>query len=418
MSPNAQPGSSSPISVTLKVMWGFGEKILWQRAQEYVATYKPTLIGVTGSSGKALVLKAIEKVLEDDQNIRAIDLKDSSLASIAAGILGSHPSAKKSWFKNLIGSKRGEIAQTEPTTIVLELNAQNPGDITRIASRLPFTYSVVMDAEDSNTDIFISKSMVAQELMSLPTCLPKEGTAILNSDDPKIADMGQRLRCQRITFGLNHKADIQLIRADRISLKGFIGQIAVRGKQYEFTTQHLVSRHQLYAVLAAVGVVVAQRGDVQKALNSLRTLPLPKCHMNILEGKNNSTIIDDSHGATPQSMHNALKTLAALPGAREISPRRIAILGDITHLGLQDIAVHQEIGEVAAKMCHVFIAVGESMKHAQAAALKRGGVDTHHFSSSQDVGKWLSDFLKPNDIVLIKGSAEMQMEKVVEVLKK
>lgn len=403
-------------------MWGFGEKIVWQRAQEYLATYKPTLIGVTGSSGKTLVLKAIEKILEDDQHIRAVDLADGSLSSIAAGILGSHPSAKKSWFRNLIGSKVGEIAQAEPTTILLELNAQNPGDIDRVARSLPFTYAVVINAEATNTDIFISKSMVAQELMSLPASLQKEGTAILNIDDPNIADMGQRLRCQKITFGLSQKADIQLIRADRISLKGFIGQIAVKGKQYEFTSQHLVSRHQLYAILAALGVVVAQGGNVQNALNNVRTLPLPKGHLNIIEGKNNSTILDDSHGATPQSMHNALKTLAALPSdmprSKEISPRRIAILGDITHLGSQDIAVHQEIGEVAAKMCHVFIAVGESMKHAQAAALQHGGVDTHHFSSSQDVGKWLSDFLKPNDIILIKGSGEMQMEKVVEALKK
>jgi UDP-N-acetylmuramoyl-tripeptide--D-alanyl-D-alanine ligase len=402
-------------------MIGFGEKILWQRAQEYLKKYNPTLIGVTGSSGKTLALKAIQTVLSRNHNVRAIDLETSGLKNVASAILGSH-TAKKAWWRLLISSKQGEIAQAEPDTIILELNAQQPGDIDRVTRQLPFAYAVVLNAEAIQTDVFTSQGMVAHELMSLPASLPKQAVAVVNSDDPIIADMSTRLRCRVITFGTNPKADIQLVRADRISLAGFVGQISVKGRQYEFNVQHVVSRHQLYAILAAVGMTAATNGNIQEALNALRTIKLPAGRMNIVAGKNDSTIIDDSHGATPESMHHALKTLASLPAdlpsSKEVSPRRIAILGDITHLGAQDAVTHTRVGELAATYCHVFVAVGSSMRHAQAAALKKGGVDTHHFNDSHDVGKWLSDYLKPGDIVLIKGSREMHMEKVVEALQK
>lgn len=402
-------------------MFALGEKILLQRAHEYISTYKPILIGVTGASGKTLVVKAIAEALSNTYRVRAAASDGSRPRDIAAAILGVSHASKRSWVKILVGSKRREIAQAEPQVIVVECNAYLPGDMGRIASAIPFTHAVVVNTGTIHADIFPTKESAAHELTALASSLPKEGVAILNLDDALIAANRPRLMCRHITFGADPHADVRLMRADRISVAGFIGQISVQNKPYEFSVQHFVGRHQLDAILAALTVVHALGLNIQEAIQALRSLPLPPGRMNIGEGKHNATIIDDSHDATPESMHLALKTLAALPAdlphSREISPRRIAILGDISDLGPQSIHVHESIGDAAARICQVFIAVGNQMKHAQAAALKRGGVDTHHFQTSADVGKWLSDYLQPGDIVLVKGSRQMQMEKVTEALR-
>ncbi|MBI3255954.1 MAG: hypothetical protein HYZ63_03215 [Candidatus Andersenbacteria bacterium] len=398
-------------------MFALSEK---QRAQEYMATYKPNLIGVTGASGKTAVVQAIAEAVSAMHLVRAATPEGSQPQHMAAGILGNSHKQKRLWFKMLFGSQANEIKQAEPKTIVVECNAGAPGDIGRISTAFQFTHAVVLNTGTIHADLFPTKESVAHEFTALAASLPKHGVAILNIDDPAIAANRPRLLCHHVTFGTHPQADVRLMRADRISLKGFIGQLAVMGKPYECSVQHLVGRHQLDAILAAIAVVHSLGGDIPQAIEALRNLPLPPGRMNIVEGNHKSTIIDDSHGATPESMQAALKTLAALPAdlpGGEISPRRIAILGDIGNLGAQSIRVHQSVGEAAARTCQVFIGVGKAMKQAQAAALQKGGVDTHHFETSEDVGKWLKDYLQPGDIVLIKGGSEMHMGKVVESLK-
>lgn len=403
-------------------MWGFpfGSKVLLERAKHYLDTYQPNLIGVVGGSGKTLVLAAIAAALEGQHLARSI-AGDGSLKSIAAAILGTKRPAKKSWFKLLTGSFLKEIVEPEPDTIVLELNAHQPGDIDTLSRQLPFTQALILNVQTLHADLFPAKGMVAHEFMSLPASLPKSGVAILNIDDPFVAGMREHLFCQQLTFGEHPDADIRLSRAERISIQGFIGQISVLGQAYEFTVQYLVGRHQLYAILAALAVVVAMGGNVQKALHNLKGIKLPAGRMQIIKGKHNSVIINDSHDATFESMQAALKTLAALPGdlprSKEITPRRIAILGDIAYLGKETTKAHEQIGTLAAETCDVLIAVGEYMKHAQAAALKKGGVDTHHFNQTQDVSKWLRGYLQAGDIVLIKGSKVMHMENLASELK-
>lgn len=398
-------------------MVALGEKIL----QAYLASHQPSLIGVTGASGKALVVKAIAEAVGTIHPVRAVFPEGTSLQDVAAAILRATNSGNVSWWRAFIGTWHKEASPREPRSIVVECSASKPGEGAILARSLPFSHAVIINTGTMHADLFPSKEASAHELLSLAASLPRHRTAILNIDDPLIAANRPRLTCQVVTYGMHPQADIRLIRADRISIKGFIGQVAVAGKSYEFSVQNLVGRHQLDAVLAACAVTYSLGGDIAQALAALRTLPLPAGHMNIVEGRHGSTIIDDTHGATPESMHAALKTLAAVPAdlhsAQGISPRKIAILGDIADLGSTSITAHQAIGESVARICHVFIAVGKAMKQAQAAALHKGGVDTHHFDTSADVGKWLESYLQPGDIVLIKGGSEMHMEKVVTALK-
>ncbi|MBI3421012.1 MAG: hypothetical protein HY006_03025 [Candidatus Sungbacteria bacterium] len=409
-------------------MLALGEKILWQRAKDYLSRYQPNLIGIAGGYNKTLTQAAIRLALGDTQSIRSIDISDNSKASSASAILGIHPRPKKLGFtlslvegvRLLVGSKVGELHRYEPTTILLKLITHKPGDMDSLAGHLPFTHAVMLNVGTSNMELFGRQSDLAHEMMSLPLALPPTGIAILNIDDPWTAAMAPRITRPKITYGKDPNADIRLIRADRLGLSGFSGEAAVAGRRYEFAFPHLVSRHHIEALLAALAVVHALKGDIAHAVSRLRHIQVPRGHMNIVRGKHASTIIDATADATPETISWGLKTLATLPASAPHSGhgefRRIAILGDIANMGPHSLAAHQSIGQQVTAHCHVFVAVGQAMKSVQAAALQKGGVDTHHFQDARDVGKWLAGYIQPQDMIFIAGGKEMNMQTVVEAL--
>ena len=401
-------------------MLALGQKILWQRAQDYLGRYQPNLIGIAGGYNKTLTQAAIELALGETQSIRSINISDNSKASLASAILGTKRGRHKSWFSLLVGSKVGELHRYEPTTILLKLITKKPGDMDLLANELPFTHAVVLAVGTSNMELFGSQGDLAHEMMSLPLALPAAGVAILNIDDPWTAAMAPRITRKKITYGKDPNADIRLIRADRLGPTGFSGEIAITGHRYEFALPHLVSRHHIEAILAALAAIHAMKGDIAHALSRLRNIQVPRGHMNIIRGKYASTIIDATRDATPETISWGLKTLAALPASEPHSGhgefRRIAILGDIQNLGPHSLATHQAIGKQVTAHCHVFIAVGQAMKSAQAAALQKGGVDTHHFQDARDVGKWLAGYIQPQDMIFIAGGREMNMKVVVDAL--
>lgn len=399
-----------------------GDKIIWQRAKDYIKRYKPLLIGVAGGYDKTLTREAIALVLSGShKKIRSIDTDTSNPRELAAAILGnSKPGQSTPWWRLLVGSKVKEIAQSEPEIIIVEVAVSLPGDIDMVARELPFQMAVMLNVASTHLDLFNNKQNVAHELLSLPISVPKEGTVVLNTDDPQIAGMRQHIMSKIVTYGHNPAADVRLIRADRLGLTGFAGELEIQGKRHSFSFPHIVGRHQLGSMLAAISVAQTLGVEPQQALASLRALKLPAGHMQILVGRNNSTIIDDSHDASYESMIDSLKALAGIPNMLPRSGhgtyRRIAILGDITDLGGHSKPAHIAIGQQVRENADMFVAVGEAMKDAQAEVLRHSHIDTHHFVSSKDVGKWLSGHLQPRDIVLVKGSKEMRMEETVKTL--
>lgn len=127
--------------------------------------------------------------------------------------------------------------------------------------------------------------------------------------------------------------------------------------------------------------------------------------------------MDDSYNASPAAVREAL---ASLQIAQNVMPgsRRIAALGDMLELGRYSREEHARIGEEAAKKCEVLIAVGvrsrELAKAAKAAGMPSDAV--HVFDTSHEAAVFLRDFVRKNDIVLIKGSQSMRMERVAEAI--
>ncbi|MEX1997469.1 MAG: UDP-N-acetylmuramoyl-tripeptide--D-alanyl-D-alanine ligase [Candidatus Andersenbacteria bacterium] len=388
-----------------------GRRVLWQRVTDFLRTYQPLLVGVTGSAGKSLTKEAIRLALGANRRVRASHESLHHPLDVGLAILGVPlPSGRPRWFSLLTGSFVRELVEEEPDTIVVELGADRPGYIDWLAAHLPFTIGVVTNIGTTHTEFFGSPEMVAHEKMSLIVTLPRTGFAILNIDDPLVAPMAAHTQAKVVTFGVDDAATIRLVRIQRVADHGFAGEVRVAGRPYELYLPHLLTRQQTSAAVIAIAVAYVLKLDLAPVIAQLKELrPLPS-RMQRLAGQSGALLLDASYTSSPETMADALRTLQALPARR-----RIAILGDITELGSLTQPCHRRLGTLAGKAAHIVIGVGEAMRVAGASAI-RAGADVHHFEESADVGKWVSGFLRPGDVVLITGSRDMHMEQVVERL--
>lgn len=167
---------------------------------------------------------------------------------------------------------------------------------------------------------------------------------------------------------------------------------------------------QAYAALAAAAVGLACKLNLEEIATALhKCRPLPG-RMNLIEGVKKTLIIDDTYNAAPLSAVSALSYLQSMKG----SGRKIAVLGDMTELGIYTEEGHCEVGRRAAEAVDILVTVGRRAKFMSDAARAAGISTVKEFDDLQAAGKYLESTLKPYDMVLVKASQAMRLEKVVK----
>ena len=138
----------------------------------------------------------------------------------------------------------------------------------------------------------------------------------------------------------------------------------------------------------------------------------PAGRMRMIPGIKGSLIIDDTYNSSPTAAESAIQSLSELRGAK----RKIAVLGDMLELGQYSSRAHEHIGEVAAKAVDVLFTIGIRSRKTAEAALENSLPETNIFQyeDSAKAGRELQNFIKPGDIILIKGSQGVRAERVVE----
>lgn len=380
---------------------------------DWLKRYQPLIIAVTGSASRSTTAAAIEAVVAVSYSTRRSAPALVDPVALALAIIGSHHNPDSvTWYKALTSSFAQEITDEEPAVLILDLPADRPGDLDWVARRIAPDITVVTDVGTANLELFVAKENIAHEMSSLVAMTKASGTVIVNNDDELASAMPTLSHAATISFGTTPAADVRLTRANRLPAGGFAIEVRTHQEIAEVQVPQLIARYQLLCFTAAFAVGHALKIPLARAAQVLHTFaPLPG-RMTLLPGRNNSRLIDDSAGATPESIKMALETLRALP-----SRRRIAILGDIGQLSSEAERVHRAIGRMAAHIAPMVIVVGLHMRWAGMEALQLGA-DVHHFESAADAGKWLADFIAPEDLVLVSGGREMKMNVIVERLKR
>ncbi len=301
--------------------------------------------------------------------------------------------------------------EPQHTYAVLEMAADSINEISEMVAITRPTYAIITRVGSSHLRFFGSLKHVAEEQASLVRGLPPDGLAVLNADDPLVANMGSETRARVVTYGLGPDADYagQSVRCSSAGTSLVLRHHGDRVKLHA----GLVGRHQAYAVLAAAACaheLGVSWNAIETALASFGPLP---GRMRPLAGIHGCTLLDDSFSATPESMQAALETLGALP-----AERRIAVLGDMSDLGSEAEIAHRRVGQTAAAQTDLLMTKGELAAVAARAAASAGlPADRIYVTySADDAIRLLRGVLQAGDLVLIKGGTAARMEQVTRAL--
>jgi alanine racemase len=387
---------------------------LRQYARYILDRWHPTVIAVTGSTGKTSTKEAI------------------------ADVLSSYFATFKSWqnYNDLLGLplSLGRLEERHEYA-VLELACDHPGEIRELCQIARPSIGVLTNISPAQLQYFGTVERLAAELCTLLTSLPKAGAAIANGDDALLCNMisnpGDQLVAPIKTFALSRVQDVEVTwegtkctlpfgdHMVSLSRDGPINQAPTVN-----LTTHLLGAHHISTMLAAytVGQYCGLKPqEIQHALANLHPLP---GRLNPLQGVEGASLLDDTHNAAPASAIAGLEALRALPASC-----RIAVLGDMLRLGTYEEEAHRVVGEKAAQCVDYLITRGERAALIAESARKAGLtaeqiIITSTHEDAAQVVRNLIESLPPlrggainrAPTILLKGSEEMRMERVTELL--
>lgn len=397
------------------------QNILKILAKLVLKKYKPEVIAITGSVGKTSTKEAIYTVLKKKFLVRRSIKNYNNELGVPLTILNSLAAGKslsgwlKIYFKGLkLIFKRDK---TYPKILVLEMAADKIGDIKYLTSFVPRKAGVVTTVEKVHLEYFGSLEKIAAEKQGVVSDLKKNAYAVLNADNPLIYNMEQKTKAKILTFGFSEKAQIkaaELAISEKNGIKGISFKLVGDGKVVPVFLPAIIGKQQVYAALAAVCVGIIYGMNLLEISEALKTYKAPSGRMNLIKGIKNSLIIDDTYNASPAS------TLAALEALENISfsKRKLAILGDMLELGNYTEEGHREVGKKAAKVVNFLITVGERARDIKRGALENGfdPKSVFNFPDITVAGKFAQEKIQEGDIILIKGSQGMRMEKITKEL--
>lgn len=303
---------------------------------------------------------------------------------------------------------------------VLEMGMYALGEIDRLCLLARPHVGVVTNVGPSHLSRLGSMEAIAQAKSELPKALPPAddgGVAILNWDDERVRPMADLTRARIFRYGLTIEADLW---ADRIASAG------LDGIRFRFHYRNpnrdrvetlsvrvpLLGRHSVHTALRAASVGLVEGLEWDEIIAGMQDMP-SQLRLVVNPGIHQSTIIDDTYNASPASTVAALNLLADLTPERQ--GRRVAVLGDMLELGDMTSEGHKLVGRRAAGVVDLLVTVGE-LGRAIGEEAREVGFPTHQLHLMPDADSTvalLREVLRTDDLVLVKGSRAIGMERIV-----
>jgi UDP-N-acetylmuramoyl-tripeptide--D-alanyl-D-alanine ligase len=357
----------------------------WHRAK-----FSIPVVAVTGSNGKTTTKEMIGAILS----------------------VRWRTHRPRSSFNNQWGLPLTLLALTpEHEAAVVEIGTNQPGEIATLAGIARPTVGVVTTVAAVHTEFFRSLDGVREEKGALVRALPSSGVAVLNADDPRVASMARDTAARVVTYGTTTGADVRSAGDASDTEDGLTFTLETGGARQPVTLA-FSGRHNIANALAASAAGVAlgfELGDIAQGLASAR----PVAGRCVWKKAGAVRILDDTYNASPTSVSAALDTLQA----HRRGGRAIVVLGDMLELGEITDEAHRDIGRrVAALEPALFVATGRASAAAVEAARTAGLTEARHVDTVEDAVAAIGAVVMPGDVVLVKGSRGMRMERVVDAL--
>ena len=392
-------------------------KILIWEARLALTRHNPRVVAITGSVGKSSTKEAIALTLGQKFRVRKSQKSYNSELGLALSVLGL-PTAWKNpigWLKNIVAGLREVFNKKFPEVLVLEMGVDRPKDIDRLlAIAKPFVGVVTAIGEiPVHVEFFAGPEELVKEKTKLIKALPAQGYAVLNFDDATVWDMHEKTNAHVMSYGFGEHADF-LASQYKISLDGTVFKADHDGASVPVHLKNSFGKQNIYGALAALAVGTIFDMNLIEIAQALSLWGPPPGRMRMIEGIKQTWIIDDTYNASPLAMEAALDALDELAKSFSLPPRRIAVIGDMLEIGKFTIEAHKAVGEHAVKVADYLVAVGPRAKFAADEARARGMQNIESFSTSEEAAAHIKEILQTGDLVLVKGSQSMRMEKIVE----
>lgn len=410
-------------SIIVLVLTWEARLVLWR--------FRPKIVGITGSVGKTSTKDAVAAVLRPFARVRKSQKSFNSELGIPLTVLGLENAwnSPLRWLSNIA---RGFLLclpkpftlnpKPYPEWLVLEIGADRPGDIKRVANWLKLDVAVVtrLGQTPVHVEFFPSVQDLVNEKAELLKALKPGGVLVLNNDDDDVRAFQKFGKWRVLTFGVLPGASVvgrdyeisYVEKGERQVPRGLAFTAEVAGDAWPVAINGSLGRQHLYPALAGIAVGISQGFNTKEIGKAILGYEPPPGRMRLIEGNKQTIIIDDTYNSSPIAVEEALATLGEVVS----TGRKFAVLGDMLELGKLSREAHLKVGAKAAKVAHRILTVGIRARQIAEGALDAGFDEKNilQYENSVEAGKELETLLVPGDVVLVKGSQGMRMERIVE----
>ena len=345
------------------------------------------LIAVTGSAGKTTTKEAIAHVLASKFKIYK-----------STGNFNNHFGLPLMLLK----------IEPEHDVAVVELGMSHGGEITALAKIAQPDVGVVTNVAPVHLEFFNSIADIARAKYELIQSLPSTGTAVLNADDEYVSQFGRDFQGKVVTYGI---APTAAVRAEYLQSRGQQGSefdVVAAGRRANATLP-LVGSHNVHNALAAVAVALEQGIPLPQAVSALTTLAPADKRGEVLRF-GNITVINDCYNSNPKALSAMVDALATMP-----AKRRIVVAGEMLELGPLGEQMHGECGRHIAQRRIDFLLGVRGLAQAMVTSARAAGMQAEFLASPEEAGAWLRANARDSDVILLKASRGVKLEKALEV---
>jgi UDP-N-acetylmuramoyl-tripeptide--D-alanyl-D-alanine ligase len=343
--------------------------------------------------------------------------KTTTKEMIAACLETAFPILKtKENLNNLIGVPLTLLSLTPNERVaVIEMGMNVPGEIRRLTEIAEPDVGLITNIQSVHLEGMGSLERLQEEKGELFRRMRRDGTILVNQDDPRIVDLAKDYPGQKITYGINHPADIMAKEIHLHPEGGLSFTLILEGEVLEIHLP-LLGKHFVPDALSAIAVASLfglETPQVKEALEAFQPFPMRMEMLRLDGGK--TLIINDAYNANPSSMQVALETLAEIKG----EGRSIAVLGDMLELGDLTREAHEQIGQRVSTLSIDFLFVlGTEAPVVIESAVRHGFPmeRTRVVESHSEAVALLRQMMQSGDRILVKGSRKMKMEEIVKSL--
>lgn len=348
------------------------------------------VIGVTGSAGKTTTKEAVAQVL----GARLRVLKSVGNLNNAFGLP----------LQLLKLESEHEVA-------VIEMGMNHAGEIAALAKIAEPNWAVVSNVAPVHVEFFPDGlAGIARAKYELVEALPEDGIAILNGDDPYVREFGRDMGGRAVLYGIQEEAEVRAEAIEEAGIDGVRFNVVAHG---ESTPVHLklLGRHNVLNALAAIAAGLKSGIPLSECAAAIEGLAPADKRGEVLTWRG-ATLINDAYNSNPRALDAMVDALMSMPGKR-----RIVIAGEMLELGPGAFAMHEACGQRMAERSVSTIVGVRGFAMALVNGAQRAGGNAIFLETPEEAGEWMRWNLREGDVVLLKASRGVRLEKALASLK-